>query len=358
MLSDYCNEIKNKFKICSGNVHKLIPTLKDKKNYVLHEENLKLYLSLGLKLKKVHRVLEFDEKPWLKEYIDFNTEKRKEAKNSFEKDFFKLMNNSVFGKTMENIRKCCNIYLETDSDHLLRQTAKPTFVSCKIFHENLVAVHMKKKFLKLDKPSYVGMCILDLSKVLMYDFHYNFIKAKYDDLARLLFTDTDSLCYYIRTDDVYEDFYLSKDMFHNSDYSKSSKFFFDENKKVIGKFKDEAAGNPIVSFAGLKSKMYSYEVELSDGKGGVKINNNKTAKGVKKNVIKRDLDHSHYLASLQNNTIEKHKMKTTRSNYHVVSSFEINKTSLSCFHDKRYILDDGKTSYAYGHALSHRARAA
>ena len=99
MLSDYCKEIKNKFKISSGNVHKLIPTLNDKEKYVLHEENLKLYLSLG-----VHRVLLFDEKPWLKEYIDFNTEKRKEAKNSFEKDFFKLMNNSVFGKTMENIR--------------------------------------------------------------------------------------------------------------------------------------------------------------------------------------------------------------------------------------------------------------
>ena len=191
MLSDYCREIKNKFKIRSGNVNKLIPTLNEKKNYVLHEENLKLYLSLGLKLKKIHRVLEFSEKPWLKEYIDFNTEKRKKAKNEFEKDFFKLMNNSVFGKTMENIRKRSNIYLETDPDHFLRQTAKPTFVSCKIFHENLVALHMKKNILKLDKPSYVGMCILDLSKVLMYDFHYNFIKAKYGDRAKLLFTDTD-----------------------------------------------------------------------------------------------------------------------------------------------------------------------
>ena len=201
------------------------------------------------------------------------------------------------------------------------------------------------------------MCILDLSKVLMYDFHYNFIKAKYGDLANLLFTDTDSLCCHIQTDDVYEDLYLSKDMFDNSDYSKSSKFFFDENKKVIGKFKDEAAGNPIVSFVGLKSKMYSYKVELSDGKGGVKIKNNKAAKGVNKNVIKRDLDHSDYLACLQNNTIEKHKMKTIRSDYHVISSYEINKTSLSCFDDKRYILDDGITSYAYGHALSRRAGA-
>ena len=133
---------------------------------------------------------------------------------------------------MENVRKRSNIYLETDPDHLLRQVAKPTYVSHKIFHENLVALHMKKNILLLDKPSYVGMCILDLSKVLMYDFHYNFIKAKYGDRARLLFTDTDSLCYHIRTDDVYEDLYNHKDMFDNSKYSKSSKFYFDKNKLV------------------------------------------------------------------------------------------------------------------------------
>ena len=345
MLSDYCREIKEKFKISSGNVNKLIPTLSDKKNYVLHERNLKLYLSLGLKLKKIHRVLEFSEKPWLKQYIDFNTEKRKNAKNEFEKDFFKLMNNSVFGKTMENIRKRSNIYLETDPDHFLRQAAKPTYVSHKIFHDNLVALHMKKNFLKLDKLSYVGMCILDLSKVLMHDFHYNFIKAKYGDRARLLFTDTDSLCYHIITDDVYEDLYNHKDMFDNSGYSKSSKFYFDENKKVIGKFKDEAAGNPIISFIGHRSKMYSYEVELPGGE----IKNNKACKGISKNVVKRDIDHKDYLSVLQNKTIEKHKMKTIRSDHHVVSSYEINKISLSCFDDKRYILDDGITTYAYGH---------
>ena len=110
----------------TGRVKKLIQTLQNKEKYVLHEENLKLCLILGLKLKKVHRVLQFSQKPWLKEYIDFNTAKRKEAKNSFEKDFFKLMNNSVFGKTMENIRKRCNVCLETDPDHFFRQTAKPT----------------------------------------------------------------------------------------------------------------------------------------------------------------------------------------------------------------------------------------
>ena len=166
-----------------------------------------------------------------------------------------------------------------------------------------------------------------------------------------MFTDTDSLCYHIQTDDAYGDFYRSKGLFDNSDYEKSSKFFFDENKKVIGKFKGEAAGKPIIEFVGLKSKMYSYETELTDGQGGLKIKNNKTAKGVKKSVIKRDLDHSHYLACLQNNTVEQHKMRTIRSDHHVVSSYEIDKTSLSCFDDKRYILHDGITSYAYGHYM-------
>ena len=176
MLSDYCRDIKNKFKIGNGRVHKLIPTLNDKERYALHERNLELYLSLGLRLKKVHRVLQFNEKPWLKEYIDFNTEKRKNAMNSFEKDYFKLMNNSVFGKTMENLRKRCNVKLVTDSDKFLRLASKPTYGSCKIFSENLVAVNMKRERLRLDKPSYVGMCILDLSKTHMYGFHYNYIK--------------------------------------------------------------------------------------------------------------------------------------------------------------------------------------
>ena len=203
MLSDYCKSIREKFKISSGNVHKLIPTLYDKEKYVLHEENLKLYLKLGLKLKRVDRVLQFSEKPWLKQYIDFNSEKRRESKNCFEKDFFKLVKNIVFGKTMEDIRKRCNACLETDPDHLLRQTAKPTYVSCKIFHENLVAVNMKLERLKLDKPSYVGMCILDVNKALMYKFHYNYIKKKYNERAKLLFTDTDSLCYHITTNNAY-----------------------------------------------------------------------------------------------------------------------------------------------------------
>ena len=341
MLSEYCKNISDKYNISIGLVHKLIPTLSNKKNYVLHYRNLQLYLSLGLKVDKIHRVLEFKQSPWLKQYIDFNTEKRKSAKNDFEKDFFKLMNNSVFGKTMENIRKRVDVRLVTDENKLLKLASKPTYVSSKIFNENLVAVHKIKETLTLNRPAYVGMCILDLSKTLMYDFHYNYIKDKYGDKARLLFTDTDSLTYEIEADDVYQDFWNDKDKFDNSDYPESSPYFNKTNKKVIGKFKDEAAGVPICEFVGLRSKMYSYIKD--DNKGG------KTAKGIKKNIIKNNITHENYKYILFNDEQMYHKMKTIRSDNHELGSYEINKVSLSCFDDKRYIHKDGKTSYAYGH---------
>ena len=178
ILSGYCKKIAEKYNISIGLVRKLIPTLQDKKEYVLHYRNLQLYMTLSLKVKKVHRVLKFDQSPWLKQYIDFSTEKRKHAKNPFEKDFFKLMNDSVFGKTMENLRKRVNVKLVTEYKKQDKLTSKPTYVSSKIFNENLMAVRKIKEALTLNRPAYVGMCILDLSKTLMYDFHYNYIKRE------------------------------------------------------------------------------------------------------------------------------------------------------------------------------------
>ena len=341
MLSDYCKKIATKYNISTGLVHKLIPTLSNKEKYVLHYRNLQMYIDLGLKLKKIHRVLEFDQSPWLKQYIDFNTQKRSQAKNAFEKDFFKLMNNSVFGKTMENIRKRVDVRLITDGKKLLKMSSKPTFVCSKIFNENLVAVHKIKEVLTLNRPAYVGMCILDLSKTLMYDFHYNYIKQKYGDKAKLLFTDTDSLTYEIQTEDVYQDFWNDKDKFDNSDYPESSHYFSKANKKVIGKFKDEAAGMPIKEFIGLRSKMYSYIKE--DNKV------EKTAKGIKKNIIKGNIKHEDYKKVLFKNEQMQHRMKTIRSERHQLGSYEINKISLSCFDDKRYIAENGIKSLAYGH---------
>ena len=341
MLSDYCKKIATKYNISTGLVHKLIPTLSNKEKYILHYRNLQMYIDLGLKLKKIHRVLEFNQSPWLKQYIDFNTQKRSQAKNAFEKDFFKLMNNSVFGKTMENIRKRVDVRLITDGKKLLKMSSKPTFVCSKIFNEDLVAVHKIKEVLTLNRPAYVGMCILDLSKTLMYDFHYNYIKQKYGDKAKLLFTDTDSLTYEIETEDVYKDFWNDKDKFDNSDYPESSQYFSKANKKVIGKFKDEAAGMPIKEFIGLRSKMYSYKKENN------KVE--KTAKGIKKNIIKGNIKHEDYKQVLFKNEQMQHTMKTIRSERHELGSYEINKISLSCFDDKRYISENGINSLSYGH---------
>ena len=200
-------------------VKKLIPNLGDKKNYVIHYENLKQYLSLGLKLNKIHRGIKFEESQWLEKYITLNTDLRTAAANEFEKDFSKLMNNSVFGKTMENIRNRVNIKLVNNKKQTEKLSAKPSFYHCNIFSEDLAAIHIKKTELKFNKSVYLGMCILDMSKTLIYDFHCNYIKRKYGDKAKLLFTDTDSLMYEIETEDFYKDISKDvKDRFDTSDY--------------------------------------------------------------------------------------------------------------------------------------------
>ena len=186
------------------NVEKLIPNLNNKTNYVVHYKNLKLYESLGLKIAKIHLGIKFEESAWLEEYINLKTKLRIEAKqsgNNCEVDFFKLMNNSVFGKTLENIRNMVDIRLISSDKIALKLATKPNYDHCTIFDENLIAVHMKKAKLYFNKPIYLGMSILDFSKSFMYDFHYNYIKTKYGDNAKLLFTDTDSLAYEIKTKD-------------------------------------------------------------------------------------------------------------------------------------------------------------
>ena len=199
-------------------VDKLIPNLGYKAKYIIHYENLTQYLSLGLKLVEIHRGIQFEESPWLEKYIALNTDLRTKAKNDFEKDFFKLMNNSVFGKTMENIRNRVDIKLVNNREKA-EKLLKPNFKHCNIFSENLISIHMKKTKLTFNKPVYLGMCILDLSKTLMYDFHYNYIMQKYGDKAKLLFTDTDSLMYEVQTEDFYKDISKDvKDRFDTSDY--------------------------------------------------------------------------------------------------------------------------------------------
>ena len=176
MLSAYCKKIADKYNIKVCDVKKLIPNLGNKTKYVLHYRNLQLYLSLGIKLTKIHRMLQFKQSVWMKRYIDFNTEKSKITANDFEKDFFKLMIISVYGKTMENIRKRINVRLVNNEKDFLKHTSRPTYVAHKLFGKDYSAIHEIKPVLELKKPIYVGFTVLDLSKWNIYDFHYNFIK--------------------------------------------------------------------------------------------------------------------------------------------------------------------------------------
>ncbi len=334
-------------KLTIGKVEKLIPNLNDKSKYVLHHENLKLYLKMGLKLVKIHRGITFEESCFMKSYIDLNTNMRTKGTTDFEKDFYKLMNNSVFGKTMENVRNRVNVRLVTNEKALNKLVKKPNYKRVSEFHENLVAVHMEKTTVRLDKPIYLGMSILDLSKTLMYKFHYNHIKPKWEDDVGLLFTDTDSLCYEIQTDDVYKD--ISKDVdewYDTSNYDKShpSGLYSSKNKKVIGFYKDECGGKFISEFVGLKAK--SYSIEMADGK------TEKKCKGVKKYVVRNHITHEDYKEFLFSRQSQHRPMNTIRSRKHKVGSERINKTALSADDDKRIILEDGIRTLAIGHYKS------
>ena len=221
----------------------------------LHISALKFYLQHGLKLKKVHRAISFKQSNFLKPFIEFNTEKRKQAKNDFEKDLFKLMNNSVYGKTMENVRNHLDYELVNTPERFQKCVNKPTYRHRHIINENLVGVEKDFATVKLDKPIYMGMSILDYSKVHMYSFYYDVLKPKYNDDIKLVYTDTDSYVIKVDTDDLYNDFQEINEYMDFSDYNvETSKTMTKTNKKVLGKFKDEMNGKIITHFIGLKPK--------------------------------------------------------------------------------------------------------
>lgn len=331
------------------NEFKLLTTLNNKDKYVVHYRTLKLYLSLGIKLKKVHRVLSFLQKDWLKTYIDLNTNMRTQARTSFEKDFYKLMNNSVFGKTMENIRNRVDIRLATKDKQVDKWIAQPNFKSRTIFTEQLSAVHMSKTRLLFNKAIYVGMSILDVSKVLMYNFHYNVMKVRYGKNLKLLYTDTDSLTYSVQTDDLYNDIKEMLHYFDTSDYPDPNRYDIPQvNKKVIGKFKDELNGRVMYEHVGLRSKMYASRSEV-DPNNKEKSEFIKKSKGVKKSVVEHEIQFEDYVECLRQNKELLHTMNTIRSYNHNLYSVELNKISLSPHDNKRYILKDGISTLPWGH---------
>ena len=273
-----------------------------------------------------------------------NTNLRAKANNDFEKGFFKLMNNSVFGKTMENIRNRQDVKLISNRDMARKYTAKPNFQHVNIFCENLIAIHTKKTSLTFNKPVYLGLCILDLSKTVMYEFHYNYIKPKYGSKANLLYTDTDSLMYEIETEDFYKDISGDvKDRFDTSDYPPNHPSGIPRgcNKKVLGVFKDEVGGKIIEKFVGLRAKLYSYK--MLEGE------ENKKCKGVKKSVVKRSITHEDYEQCLFTGKEQLRGMNVIRSYKHEVYTERVNKVALCSDDDKRYILEDGINTLAWEH---------
>ena len=247
-------------KLKINGVEKLVPNLYDKEKYVIHIRALDQALRHGLILEKVHRVIEFNQSAWLKPYIDFNTDLRTKAKNDFEKDFFKLMNNSVFGKTMENIRKHKDIKIVTNTKAYLKNVMKPNFKSGVLFGENLMGCEMGKTKVVMNEPVYLGQAILDLSKIVMYKFHYDYMVPKYGDNLKLCYMDTDSLVYHIKTEDFYEDIAGDiEERFDTSGYIKEDArpLPIGENKKVIGFMKDKLGGKIMTEFVALRPKLYA-----------------------------------------------------------------------------------------------------
>ena len=323
---------------------KLVCNLYDKKKYVVHLNSLKQALNHGLKLKEIHRIIEFNQEAWLKPYIDMNTELRKAAKNDFDKDLFKLMNNSVFGKTMENIRNHRNIKLVTTDKKRSRLVSEPNYHTINLISEYLSIIEMQKTKIKMSKPIYLGLSILEISKTLTYEFWYDYMKPKYDNKVKLCYTDTDSFIINIKANDFYED--ISSDVenrFDISNYEVNRPLPMGKNKKVIGLMKDELGGKVIAEFATLRPKTYSFLTD--DGK------EDKKAKGTKKCVIKKMIKFNDYKKCLLNDEVIFKSQQRFISNKHVVYTENINKIVLSSNDDKRIVSSDKITSYPYGYTF-------
>ena len=321
MLSNVQKDIHKHFyekEATDEKTNKLILHVMGKKKYVLHMSALKFYLQHGLKLKKVHRVFSFNQSDFLKPFIEFNTEKRKQVKNNFEKDLFKLMKNSVYGKTMENVRKHIDFELVDNPIRFQKLMNKPTYKNRHIINENLVGVEKEKHTVELNKPIYMGMAILDHSKIHMYSFYYDVLKPKYNDDINIVYTDTDSYVIKVDTDDLYEDFKEINDYMDFSDYPIERPNQDKTNKKVLGKFKDEMNGKIITHFIGLKSKASCYKV-YGDEK------EHKKSKGVVKHKVSNQLSYKTYEETLNRNCKEEVSFNTRSKNHQIYS---INQTNM------------------------------
>ena len=272
-----------------------------------------------------------------------NTELKKHAKNDFEKDFFKLMNTSVFGKTMENVRYHRGIKLVTSDKRRSILASELNYHSTKYISKDLLTMEMKKVEVKMNKPIYLGQAILDISKTLMYEFRYDYIKPKYKEKLRLCYTDTDSFVMYIKTEDFYKD--IDGDVerwFDTSNYDEKDErsILIGKNKKVIGRFKDELGGKIMTKFCALRAKAYAYKLDDDTEM--------RKAKGTKKCIVKREMTFKNYADALFNDEVIIRSQQRFRSDHHRVCTEEVNKIVLSSNDDKKIHTFDKVTTFLYG----------
>ena len=341
-LSEYQTYLNNKLNIkYNEKDKKLILDLLPKKNYKIYYKNLEYYMKLGVKVKKVYKILTFDEKPFLKEYIDLNTELRKNSKNDLEKDLFKLMNNAIFGKSMENVLNRSNIKLiNNDPEKLLKLIRQPNFQHAYEISDKLFLVESTPIKTVFNKPIYIGACILETSKLHMYQFWYEHLKNKYKDKVELIYTDTDSFIIQVETDDIYKDMFKDKNLYDFSEYPKDHPNYDITNKKVLGTFKDELKSRTITEFIGLKPKMYSFNFIENN----IEINKN-IHKGIKQSI---SLKHDEYKISLYKEELIYKEFYNLQLNKQNIYLDKIKKIALNPFDSKRNWIDN-INSLPYGY---------
>ena len=323
---------------------KLVTHLGPRRSYVLHVKNLQFYVAHGMVLAAIHRVLFFHQDAYLEPYIRMNTELRAQARNDFEKDYYKLMNNAVFGKTMENTRNHVNSSFVTNGRCYSRKTARPAYRFTSHFgNESFRIIFSEKEVTKLDRPIYCGAAVLDLSKILMYEFHYDVILPLFKPPSvQLIFTDTDSLEYHIQIDSL-DDFQrkllsIRSDWLDTSNYPETHPLFSSKNKKQLGFFKNEHPDEAICEAVALRAKVHA---ELS--RSGAE----KRLKGIARAVVERAIDPRSFVACVLHGTPLRVDQTVLRSRAHEVATVSQSKLALQPYDDKRYILSDGVRTLAH-----------
>ena len=360
--SKYMKEIATKMGIKLTREIKLIGSFEKKENYIVHYAELKSAMRLGFRVTKVHRAASFIQERWMSPHIKFNQEKRAQAKNEFEKSYYKLANNAVYGKTMENVRNRRDVKLTTNEKKKKKLANSAWFKDFKMYGNNLVAVEMAKKNIIMNKPIAVGVAVLAWSKAHMFDFFYHVMKKKYGDKVKMHYTDTDSLFVSVETEDLYKD--MAEDLEFTShldlsNYPDNHVLFENygnkdallkikkDNKDVFGKFKDESAGKSIYEMCFIRAKMYSYIKEGADVVNPRVLNKKGqyegvTAKGVKKSAVKY-LTHEKYKKCLLSDNIEDFSTVCSffriASKDHELMTLKQEKKALSHYDDKRDYID-------------------